>query len=399
MPSRSCIKELIRATEYYWMQVRAGIRQRARELGLDHVSLTDMGCGPGVPLGDEHADRLVDLLEPGTDALIAMRLPDPLLLRILESGVPTVLLTETELRHPLLVSPTGFYDIARSVGAFLAGELGGQGHILIVGGMMDPGEAGRSRLAGIRAALRAYPRIRVTHIPNRAWTYEETHDYVCAPMRALDGPVDAIFGLTDPVALAARDEARLLGLAHEDTLVVGINGDLLALAAIASGQMTATIDLAPADFGRRSVDLASWALRGRPLPELFHYRSRLVTAQNVAEVTASRATEPQTSAVVKRAVAYIQQNHARSLSRQEIAGAVGVHEHYLSRLFRQELGTTPWEYLNRYRVERAKALLRRTDASITAVATGAGFNDPDYFSRVFRRHVGCSPREYRRCSG
>jgi CheY-like chemotaxis protein len=54
-----------------------------------------------------------------------------------------------------------------------------------------------------------------------------------------------------------------------------------------------------------------------------------------------------TSALVKRVVAYIHQNYVRVLSRWEIAETVGVSESYLSRVFRQELGISPWEYLNR----------------------------------------------------
>jgi len=102
-----------------------------------------------------------------------------------------------------------------------------------------------------------------------------------------------------------------------------------------------------------------------------------------------------TSTLVKRAVAYIQQHFARELSRQEIAGAVGISQNYLSRIFQQELGISPWEYLNRYRIKQAQDLLRDTNDSITQVATQVGFEDPAYFSRVFRKQVGHSPQRYR----
>jgi transcriptional regulator GlxA family with amidase domain len=104
---------------------------------------------------------------------------------------------------------------------------------------------------------------------------------------------------------------------------------------------------------------------------------------------------PHTGAVVKRTVAYFHQNYQHPLTRQEIAEAVGVSKNYLSHIFRQELGLSPWEYLNRYRIKQAKELLSRTEDSVTAIAFQVGFNNPPYFSRVFRDQTGLSPSEYR----
>jgi signal transduction histidine kinase/CheY-like chemotaxis protein len=103
-----------------------------------------------------------------------------------------------------------------------------------------------------------------------------------------------------------------------------------------------------------------------------------------------------TSALVKRAVAYLQQNYSRALSRQEIAHAIGVTENYLSRIFREELGLSPWDFVNRYRIKHAKELLRNTNESVTAIALQVGFENPAYFTRVFRQQTNQSPREYRK---
>jgi AraC-like DNA-binding protein len=107
------------------------------------------------------------------------------------------------------------------------------------------------------------------------------------------------------------------------------------------------------------------------------------------------ALPPHTSALVKRALAYLQQNYARPLARWEIAEAVGASEDYLSRVFSRELGLAPWDYLNRYRIQRAKELLRRTNDSIRSIAHQVGFKDQAYFSRVFRKQTGSSPNGYR----
>jgi AraC-like DNA-binding protein len=103
----------------------------------------------------------------------------------------------------------------------------------------------------------------------------------------------------------------------------------------------------------------------------------------------------QTSALVRRVCAYIQQHHARAISRQEIAQAVGVSPYYLSHIFQQELGLAPWEYLQRYRIARASELLQSTGLAVTEVAALVGFDDASYFGRVFRKHVGRSPQAFR----
>ena len=104
---------------------------------------------------------------------------------------------------------------------------------------------------------------------------------------------------------------------------------------------------------------------------------------------------PQTSAVVKSAISYLQENYSRSLSRWEIASAVGVSDDYLSRVFSRELGVTPWDFLNRYRIFRAKDLLRKTSENIGNIASQVGFKDQAYFSRVFHKLAGCSPQAFR----
>jgi AraC-like DNA-binding protein/DNA-binding response OmpR family regulator len=102
-----------------------------------------------------------------------------------------------------------------------------------------------------------------------------------------------------------------------------------------------------------------------------------------------------TSALVKRAVAYLHQNYSRPLTRWEIAASVGVSEDYLTRVFNRELDISPWDYLNRYRILQAQALLQNTQRSIADIAHLVGFKDQAYFSRVFSKQVGISPRSFR----
>jgi two-component system response regulator YesN len=63
-----------------------------------------------------------------------------------------------------------------------------------------------------------------------------------------------------------------------------------------------------------------------------------------------------------------------------------------------DTGISLWDYLNRFRIQKAKELLLLTDESITAIAADVGYEDISYFSRVFREIAGCSPRAFRQQS-
>jgi len=99
---------------------------------------------------------------------------------------------------------------------------------------------------------------------------------------------------------------------------------------------------------------------------------------------------------VRKAMAFIHEHYADSISRRDIAQHVSIAEDHLTFCFRQELGTTPIEYLQRYRVNQAKRLLKDSERSITEIALDVGFSDSGYFSRIFRRITGMSPEAFRR---
>ncbi|MFN3332349.1 MAG: helix-turn-helix domain-containing protein, partial [Caldilinea sp.] len=111
-----------------------------------------------------------------------------------------------------------------------------------------------------------------------------------------------------------------------------------------------------------------------------------------------RRLSDQAQVLVRKAMAYIHRQYVNPVTREDLANYVGMNDDYLTYCFRQELGMTPIDYLNRYRVLQAQRLLLETDKSITTIALEVGFSSNSYFSRVFRRQVGQSPDEYRRRS-
>jgi len=102
--------------------------------------------------------------------------------------------------------------------------------------------------------------------------------------------------------------------------------------------------------------------------------------------------------MVQRTVRYFQENYAGPIERQKIAELVGISPDYLSRMFRQETGMSPWQYLTRLRIAHAQDLLLSTNSSITDIGCQVGFGDAAYFSRKFRAETGLSPQAFRKKS-
>ena len=98
--------------------------------------------------------------------------------------------------------------------------------------------------------------------------------------------------------------------------------------------------------------------------------------------------------IVRKAVAYIHKHYTEPFSRQEMARQLGLSERYLTSCFHKEMGITPVEYLNRYRLKQAKAMLG-TGANVTETALAVGFSSISYFTRLFEKELGVSPGAYR----
>jgi len=96
-----------------------------------------------------------------------------------------------------------------------------------------------------------------------------------------------------------------------------------------------------------------------------------------------------------RAVAYMEEHLGEPLDRDSVARAAGLSGSHFSHLIRERTGRTFTDLMAQYRVDRAKAMLRRTDKSIIQIALDCGFEDQSYFSRVFKRYTGAAPRAYR----
>jgi AraC family transcriptional regulator len=92
---------------------------------------------------------------------------------------------------------------------------------------------------------------------------------------------------------------------------------------------------------------------------------------------------------------YIHAHLERDIKLTDLAGSIGMSQFHFSHLFKQSIGTSPYQYLLQQRIERAKQLLKQTDRSIVDIALECGFNSHSHLSKQFRQFTGMTPKSYR----
>ena len=103
-------------------------------------------------------------------------------------------------------------------------------------------------------------------------------------------------------------------------------------------------------------------------------------------------------ALLRRVRDRIDREYAQPLDVEALARGVHMSAGHLSRAFRRAYGEAPYSYLMTRRIERAMALLRRGDLSVTEVCFAVGCSSLGTFSTRFTELVGVPPSTYRRAA-
>lgn len=92
---------------------------------------------------------------------------------------------------------------------------------------------------------------------------------------------------------------------------------------------------------------------------------------------------------------YVDAHLDQEIKLTNLAQLLDMSQFHFSRLFKQSLGQSPYQYLLQQRVERAKQLLKQTDQAIVDIAFECGFNSHSHLSKQFRQMTGITPKAYR----
>jgi LacI family transcriptional regulator len=212
-------------------------------------------------------------------------------------------------------------------------------------------------------------------------------------LKSLDVPV-GILAVHDYRARVLIDECLRLGLrVPYDVAVLGIDNDLTACEFC---QPTlSSVSRATWKNGYEAARLLDQLMNGEAAPpdDILIPPEGLVTRRSTDTIA---VTDPHVTA----AVHFMRDHLAESFGIAQVMGHVTVSRRTLHQQFLRLLGCTPYEYLRRLRVERAKQLLSAPQrVKMRKLALACGFSSASRMRLVFQRLTGSTPLEYHRLHG
>jgi AraC family transcriptional regulator of arabinose operon len=144
------------------------------------------------------------------------------------------------------------------------------------------------------------------------------------------------------------------------------------------------------------------------LKETMHFcRQRIPEASDLADNALERAllwahasvSDKKWLAIdarVRKAIDYLVLHFTEPFRMDVLAAHCRVSTSRLAHLFKDATQTSPQQFLEKHRIQRACNLLRVTRQTVAEIASQVGYHDPFYFTNRFRRHTGKSPSQFRK---
>jgi AraC-like DNA-binding protein len=132
---------------------------------------------------------------------------------------------------------------------------------------------------------------------------------------------------------------------------------------------------------------------------LAHAHQLLGTQQKPKEIVPAQAPAPEVIEIIRQGMEQQELYLTANLNIEEFARQIGVHYREVSNIINKQFNTNFFEYVNQYRVARAKSMLRDpafAHMTILDILLESGFNSKSSFHRFFKRYAGMSAAEYRK---
>lgn len=194
---------------------------------------------------------------------------------------------------------------------------------------------------------------------------------------------------------AGKQPGRTLQLHLPGSLLQRVAQDLGGRAA-SDPDLPHQLELDDAFIRQSMLSLAAGARAGAP--ELYAHACAEMLAAHLLVRHGSRnppgPARPEPLRL-RRVDDFMRAHLAEPLTLDALAAVAGVSTFHLIRLFKAAYAETPYRHLTRLRMEAAQVRLQCSDAAVTEIALGCGYDNPSHFAAAFRRLVGIGPRAYR----
>ncbi|MCR4694668.1 MAG: AraC family transcriptional regulator [Pseudobutyrivibrio sp.] len=99
---------------------------------------------------------------------------------------------------------------------------------------------------------------------------------------------------------------------------------------------------------------------------------------------------------IKTIKTMLETNYAKNLTLDMLEDEFGVNKYRICREFKKEYGTSPIQFINQRRIDRAKELLFTTDQTVTQIGLAVGFENINHFINTFKKFTGTTPLNYKK---
>lgn len=302
-------------------------------------------------------------------------------------GLPAVLIDDAPADADANIGSVGVDQ--RAVGRLAGEHLAGLGLRETAMCQREGGLFCGSRRAGFIEAVRAAsgevaPELAIDPALDAAQIVQRMIDW----LTDLPKPI-GVFACDDFGALHVLEAAKRAGLSVPDQVaVLGANDDKL-LTKLADPPLS-SVQVPLQAVGYEAARMLQEFMAGRTPAD------RRVTYSPI-DVASRRSTDVLTVADqdLVDAIKFIRERAHTPIQVVDVLEKVPVSRRSLERRFRQYLGRSPQQEIQRVRLEKARSLLADSDRPIHEVATQSGFHDPDRMAAVFRKVVGMTPSDYR----
>jgi AraC-like DNA-binding protein len=215
-----------------------------------------------------------------------------------------------------------------------------------------------------------------------------------AKLRSFNAHVEVVFGGTltvKPILEAVLDHGF-----DALTVIVANPADVPALnQVVENGVAVATYNVEPLSLKTWVSSLVDCAQELMGINEGLH--SQLLQSNMQPDVSkvmgAGGRRELERHELVLRAISYMQDNLEMDINLADVSRHVALEQSSFSRVFTEQTGRNPGDFLTELRLNKAKEYLAHSEMSVMDVCVLLGYS-PSYFSRLFKNRVGCTPGKY-----